>query len=201
MPWHNRALSVRPMDIHEFAIKGLKLIIPKRFSDARGYFQETWSDRVYREQIGDATFVQDNLSLSLRKGTIRGLHYQKPPFAQGKLVRVGRGAVYDVAVDVRKRSPTYGQHIATTLRALDGAQLWVPPGFLHGFCTLEDNTEVCYKVTSYYSAAHDAGVLWNDPDLGIKWPVDEVAVVLSEKDRSLPRLRDLPGFFLYKAGE
>jgi dTDP-4-dehydrorhamnose 3,5-epimerase len=189
------------MDIHEFAIKGLKLIIPKRFSDARGYFQETWSDRVYREQIGDATFVQDNLSLSLRKGTIRGLHYQKPPFAQGKLVRVGRGAVYDVAVDARKRSPTYGQHIATTLRALDGAQLWVPPGFLHGFCTLEDNTEVCYKVTSYYSAAHDAGVLWNDPDLGIKWPVDEVAVVLSEKDRSLPRLRDLPGFFLCKAGE
>jgi dTDP-4-dehydrorhamnose 3,5-epimerase len=189
------------MDIHEFAIKGLKLIIPKRFSDVRGYFQETWSDRVYREQIGDVTFVQDNLSLSLKKGTIRGLHYQKPPFAQGKLVRVARGAIFDVAVDIRKGSPTYGQHVGSALDAVGGAQLWVPPGFLHGFCTLQDNTEVCYKVTSYYSAPHDAGVFWNDPDLGIKWPIDEAAIVLSEKDRSLPRLRDLPEFFVYQAGE
>ena len=195
MRWHSPALSVRWMDIHEFAIKGLKLIIPKRFSDARGYFQETWSDRVYRDQIGDATFVQDNLSLSLRKGTIRGLHYQKPPFAQGKLVRVGRGSIFDVAVDIRKGSPTYGQHVAFTLDAAGGAQFWVPPGFLHGFCTLEDNTEVSYKVTSYYSPAHDAGVVWNDPDLGIKWPVDAESVVLSEKDQQLPLLRELPHVF------
>ena len=183
------------MDVQEFKIKELKLIIPKRFSDARGYFQETWSDRLYREQIGDATFVQDNLSLSLRKGTIRGLHFQKPPFAQGKLVRVGRGSIFDVAVDIRKGSPTYGQHVAFTLDAAGGAQFWVPPGFLHGFCTLEDNTEVSYKVTSYYSPPHDAGVVWNDPDLGIKWPVDAESVVLSEKDKQLPRLRELPQMF------
>jgi dTDP-4-dehydrorhamnose 3,5-epimerase len=187
------------MDIHDFAIKGLKLIIPKRIGDTRGYFQETWSDRLYREALGEVDFVQDNLSLSLRKGTLRGLHFQKAPFAQGKLVRVGRGSIFDVAVDIREKSPTYGEHVTVTLDSAQGAQLWVPPGFLHGFCTLEDNTEVCYKVTSYYSRDHDAGVLWNDPDLGIKWPVDEAAIVLSEKDRSLPRLRDLPESFAYEA--
>jgi dTDP-4-dehydrorhamnose 3,5-epimerase len=189
------------MDIQDFAIQGLKLIAPKRFSDARGYFQETWSDQLYRKALGEVDFVQDNLSLSLKKGTLRGLHFQRPPFAQGKLVRVGRGSIFDVAVDIRRKSPTYGEHVALTLDSAQGAQFWVPPGFLHGFCTLEDNTEVSYKVTSYYSAAHDAGVLWNDPDLGIKWPVDEAAIVLSEKDRSLPRLRDLPEFFAYKAGD
>ena len=189
------------MDIHDFPIKGLKLIVPKRFSDARGYFQETWSDRLYREALGEVDFVQDNLSLSLKKGTLRGLHFQQPPFAQGKLVRVGRGSIFDVAVDIRKGSPTYSQHVAVTLEGNSGAQFWVPPGFLHGFCTLEENTEVCYKVTSYYSAAHDAGVLWSDPDLGIKWPTDEAAVVLSEKDQKLPRLRALPEFFAYKEEE
>lgn len=189
------------MDIRDFAIKGLKLLTPKRFADARGYFQETWSDRIYREIIGDAAFVQDNLSLSVRKGTLRGLHFQRPPYAQGKLVRVGRGSIFDVAIDIRKGSPTYGQRIEVTLDATSGAQFWVPAGFLHGFCTLEDNTEVCYKATSYYSSSHDAGVVWNDPDLGISWPVDEAAVVLSEKDRKLPRLRELPEIFAYKAGE
>jgi dTDP-4-dehydrorhamnose 3,5-epimerase len=186
------------MEIHDFGIKGLKLLMPKRFSDARGYFQETWSDRLYRETIADLTFVQDNLSLSLRSGTLRGLHFQRPPFAQGKLVRVARGSIFDVAVDIRKKSPTYGEHIAVTLDSADGAQFWVPPGFLHGFCTLEDNTEVCYKVTSYYSPIHDAGVLWNDPDLGIEWPIDVDSVVLSEKDKQLPRLRDLREFFAYQ---
>jgi dTDP-4-dehydrorhamnose 3,5-epimerase len=179
------------MDIQDFAIKGPKLILPKRFSDARGYFQETWSDRVYRETIGDVAFVQDNLSLSIRKGTLRGLHFQQPPCAQGKLVRVGCGSIYDVAVDIRKGSPTYGQHLAITIDSEQAAQLWIPPGFLHGFCTLEENTEVCYKVTSYYNPTCEAGVIWNDPDLGIQWPIKEEGIVLSEKDRTLPRLRQL----------
>jgi dTDP-4-dehydrorhamnose 3,5-epimerase len=185
------------MDVREFAINGLKLIIPKRFSDARGYFQETWSDRVYRNALGPLNFVQDNLSLSLKRGTLRGLHFQKPPYAQGKLVRIGRGSIFDVAVDIRKGSPTFGQHVALTLDATDGAQFWVPPGFLHGFCTLEDNTEVCYKATSYYSPAHDAGVAWDDPELGIEWPVDTASVVLSEKDQQLQRFSELADFFEY----
>ena len=179
------------MEIRDFKIKGPKLIFPKRFSDVRGHFQETWSDRLYREPLGDVVFVQDNLSLSLKKGTLRGLHFQRAPHAQGKLVRVGRGSIFDVAVDVREKSPTYGEYIALTLDAAQGGQFWVPPGFLHGFCTLEDDTEVCYKVTSYYSPTHDAGVLWNDPELGIQWPIDADAVILSDKDKKLPRLRDL----------
>ena len=186
------------METSDFSITGLKLIVPKRFSDARGYFQETWSDRVYREQIGDIAFVQDNLSLSFRKGTVRGLHFQKPPFAQGKLVRVSRGSIFDVAVDIRKGSSTYGLHVGVNLDATLGGQFWIPPGFLHGFCTLEDDTEVCYKTTDYYSPSHDAGVVWDDPDLAINWPVDKNSVVLSEKDAKLPRFRDLPPFFKYE---
>jgi dTDP-4-dehydrorhamnose 3,5-epimerase len=186
------------MNTGEFDIPDLRLIIPKRFSDARGHFQETWSDRLFREKIGNVTFVQDNQSVSIKKGTVRGLHFQKPPYAQGKLVRVLRGSILDVSVDIRKGSPTYGRHIAVKLDTVEGAQMWVPPGFLHGFCTLEDQTEVFYKVTSYYSPSHDVGVLWSDPDLGIKWPVDARSAVLSEKDRQHPRLSDLPDYFQYK---
>ena len=186
------------MNIGEFDIPGLKLIIPKRFSDVRGHFQETWSDRLFREKIGNVTFVQDNQSTSIKKGTVRGLHFQKPPYAQGKLVHVLRGSILDVSVDIRNGFPTYLRHIAVKLDAVEGAQMWVPPGFLHGFCTLEDQTEVFYKVTSYYSPGHDAGVLWSDPDLGIKWPVDADSVVLSDKDKRHPRLRDLAAYFQYK---
>jgi dTDP-4-dehydrorhamnose 3,5-epimerase len=186
------------MDIRELEIPDVKLIVPKRFADARGYFSETWSDRLFREKIANVTFVQDNQSVSARKGTLRGLHFQKPPFAQGKLVRVVHGSVLDVAVDIRNGSPTYRQHVAVKLDALEGAQLWVPPGFLHGFCTLEDQTEVFYKVTSYYSPDHDAGVLWNDEDLRINWPVGTDSVVLSDKDGRLPQLRDLPSYFEFK---
>jgi dTDP-4-dehydrorhamnose 3,5-epimerase len=186
------------MTICEIDIPGLKLITPKRFGDSRGYFQEAWSERAFRENVEDTTFVQDNQSLSANKGTLRGLHFQKPPFAQGKLVRVLRGSILDVSVDVRKGSPTYGRHFAVRLDMENGAQIWVPPGFLHGFCTLEDNTEVFYKVTAYYSAAHDAGVLWNDPDLGIDWPVDTQSVVLSDKDKMLPRLQEVPELFYYE---
>src|ERR1700737_3438466 len=150
------------MDIHPFKISGVKLIVAKRFADVRGYFSEPWSDGLFGREVANVALVQDNQSGSAKKGTLRGLHFQKPPFAQGKLVRVVRGSILDIAVDIRSGSPTYAQHVATKLDASAGAQLWVPPGFLHGFCTLEDMTEVSYKVTAYYSANHDAGVIWND---------------------------------------
>jgi dTDP-4-dehydrorhamnose 3,5-epimerase len=188
----------QPMDIREFDLPHVKLFVPRRFTDARGSFSETWVDRRFRAEIADVTFVQDNQSLSTRKGTVRGLHFQKPPAAQGKLVRVVRGSIFDVAVDIRQGSPTYRQHVAMRLDAAGGAQLWVPPGFLHGFCTLEDETEVSYKVTSYYSPGHDAGVLWNDPALGIHWPVQPDSVMLSEKDQRHPRLCVLPDYFAYE---
>jgi dTDP-4-dehydrorhamnose 3,5-epimerase len=184
------------MNIIKFDVPDLKLIVPKRFCDPRGYFSQTWSEQEFRERIADVPFVQDNQSVSTRKGTVRGLHFQKPPFAQGKLVRVVRGAILDVAVDIRKGSPTYRRHVAIRLDTLDGAQLWVPPGFLHGFCTLEDETEICYKVTAYYSPRHDAGVFWNDPELGIDWPVKEA--ILSERDAKFPRFVDLPDYFVCK---
>ena len=186
------------MDIRELEITDVKLIVPKRFSDARGHFSETWSDRLFREEIANVTFVQDNQSVSAKKATLRGLHFQKPPYAQGKLLRVVRGSIFDVAVDIRQESLTYGRHIAVSLDATLAAMLWVPPGFLHGYCTLEDETEVFYKVTDYYSPTHDAGVLWSDQDLAIDWPFEADAITLSEKDRRLPSLRDLPSFFIYK---
>jgi dTDP-4-dehydrorhamnose 3,5-epimerase len=185
--------------IAELMIPDVKLVTAKRFSDSRGYFSETWSDRRFRREIADVAFVQDNRSVSAKKGTLRGLHFQKPPYAQGKLVQVMRGSVFDVAVDIRKDSATYGQHVAVRLDALRATQLWIPPGFLHGFCTLEDETEVFYKVTAYYSPADEGGVLWNDPDLGINWPVETCSIVLSDKDQRHPRLRDLPDLFHYEA--
>jgi dTDP-4-dehydrorhamnose 3,5-epimerase len=186
------------MTIRVFNVPDVKLFIPKRITDPRGSFSEIWVDRWFREEIADVAFVQDNQSGSVRKGTVRGLHFQKPPTAQGKLVRVLRGSIFDVAVDIRRGSPSYGQHVATRLDAAEGAQLWVPPSFLHGYCTLEDETEVFYKVTSYYSPSHDTGVLWNDPDLGINWPVEPDSALLSDKDQRHPRLRDLPDYFDYK---
>jgi len=185
------------IEIRQFEIPDLKLIVPERFRDARGCFMETWSDRWFRQEVANVTFVQDNHSFSAKVGTVRGLHFQRPPHSQGKLVYVARGSIFEVAVDVRKGSPTYKQHVAITLDAGEAAQLWVPPGFLHGFCTVEDNTVVLYKVTSYYCHSHDAGVLWNDPDLHIHWPVDAHSAVLSDKDRCHPRLRELPDYFEY----
>ncbi|MBW0001536.1 MAG: dTDP-4-dehydrorhamnose 3,5-epimerase [Verrucomicrobia bacterium] len=183
------------MNISDLGIPGVRLIVPTRFSDARGFFQETWNDRLFREKIRDVAFVQDNRSVSMRTGTLHGLHLQRPPRTQGKLVRVVRGSIFDVVVDVRKPSATYARHVALTLDAESGAQLWIPPGFLHGFCTLEDQTEVLYKVTDYYNPSHEAGVLWNDPDLKIPWPFEAHSVILSAKDQQLPRLRDLPDLF------
>jgi dTDP-4-dehydrorhamnose 3,5-epimerase len=190
-PPHSEMVLFESMLISEYDIAGLKLITPRRIGDERGYFQEVWSDRLFREMVADVAFVQDNQSMSARKGTVRGLHYQSAPFAQGKLVRVLRGSILDVVVDVRQGSSTFGRHVAIRMDAISGTLLWVPTGFLHGFCTLEDHTEVFYKITNYYSASHDAGVIWNDPDIGINWPVDACSAILSEKDKRLPYLRDL----------
>jgi dTDP-4-dehydrorhamnose 3,5-epimerase len=187
------------MEIQEFEISGVKLITPQQFTDARGSFCEVWSERLFRKEVENVTFVQDNQSVSRYSGTVRGLHLQRPPFSQAKLVRVSRGSIFDVAVDIRRGSPSYGRHVAVTLDAASGTQFWIPTGFLHGFCTLEDNTEVCYKVSQYYSPEHDAGVIWNDPDLGIDWPINPAAAILSDKDQRQPHLSELPDFFVYEA--
>lgn len=183
-------LSVTPTRIPD-----VKIIVPVRHGDARGFFSETWNSAAMRDAGIDAHFVQDNHSLSGPVGTVRGLHFQSPPFAQDKLVRVSRGRIVDVAVDLRRSSPTYGQHVAVELSADNWAQLWVPVGFAHGFCTLEPDTEVQYKVTAPYSAANDHGLLWNDPQLAIQWPVNDAQALLSAKDGRQPKLSDLPAYF------
>jgi dTDP-4-dehydrorhamnose 3,5-epimerase len=185
------------VDVESCDIPGVRIIRPRRFVDRRGFFAELWNDRAFRDRIAEVSFVQDNYSYSAGRGTVRGLHFQTPPHAQGKLIRVVRGAVFDVVVDIRHGSPSFGRHLATRLDADTGALLWVPAGLMHGFCSLEDATEVLYKVTAYYSAEHDAGVVWDDPDLGIAWPVEPRAAILSEKDRQLPRFRDLPKLFTF----
>jgi dTDP-4-dehydrorhamnose 3,5-epimerase len=180
-----------------FDIPGLLLFTPKRFGDDRGFFSEVWREDIFRQHAGEIRLVQDNHSLSAKRGTLRGLHFQKPPAAQGKLVRVTRGRVLDVAVDIRHGSPTFGRHEAVELSAANWSQLWVPPGFLHGFLTLEDDTEFLYKVSHLYSPGDDAGVAFDDPDIGIAWPIETQALTLSAKDRALPKLRDLPQHFTY----
>ncbi|MDX2264414.1 MAG: dTDP-4-dehydrorhamnose 3,5-epimerase [Hyphomicrobiales bacterium] len=183
------------MDVQALAIPDVKLIRPKKFGDERGFFSETYSRRALAEAGIDADFVQDNHSFSAQKGVVRGLHFQIAPHVQGKLVRVTRGAVLDVAVDIRRASPTYGQHVRAELSAENWAQLWVPPGFAHGFCTLTPDTEFLYKVTGYYSPECDRGLAWDDPALAIDWPVPPQDAILSEKDRRHPTLADLPAYF------
>lgn len=179
------------MDFKAFSIVGPALIIPKRIGDPRGYFSETFKADWFRAHIADVAFVQDNQSLSAQTGTLRGLHYQLAPFGQGKLVRCLSGAIYDVAVDIRPGSKTYGQWIGAELTPENGHQLWVPEGFAHGFCTLKPDTVVFYKVTSPYSAEHDRGVAFDDPDIAIDWPVRPLDAVLSDKDRVQPLLKDI----------
>ena len=188
------------MHIENLAIPDVVLIRPRRFGDARGYFVETFNARTFRDKVAALDFVQDNEALSGAVGTVRGLHFQKPPTAQGKLVRAIKGAILDVAVDIRRGSPSFGRHVAARLDAAEGAQLWVPPGFAHGYCTLEPDTIVAYKVTDFYSPADDGGILWNDPALGIDWPLGPDGAVLSDKDTKLPRLADLPPIFGDAAG-
>ncbi|WP_022700456.1 dTDP-4-dehydrorhamnose 3,5-epimerase [Oceanicaulis alexandrii] len=169
------------------------VITPARIGDSRGWFSESYNQRRLAEAGFDVRFVQDNLSFSAHAGTLRGLHYQSPPHAQGKLVGVMTGAIRDVVVDVRDGSDSYGQWAAVELSEENGRQLWVPPGFLHGFVTLTDNTRVAYKVTDYYSKEHDGSVAYNDPDLGVDWGVDDP--VLSDKDAAAPRLKDVAPLF------
>ena len=183
------------LTIEETAIPAVKIITSRRFGDERGFFTETWNRRRFADAGIDLDFVQDNHSLSRPAGTVRGLHFQSPPHAQDKLVRVVRGRILDVAVDLRRSSPTYGRHVAVELSAENGRQLLVPVGFAHGFCTLEPDTEVVYKVSAYYPPEHDHGVAFDDPDLGIDWPVSRATAVLSDKDRMHPRLCELPEYF------
>jgi len=180
------------VDITSTPIPDVRLIRPVRHADDRGFFSETWSRARFAAAGLDLDWVQDNHSGSRRMHTLRGLHFQTPPFAQAKLVRVLRGAILDVAVDLRRGSPWYARHVSIELTAEDGTQILVPKGFAHGFLTLEPDTQVLYKVDAPYSAAHDAGVAWNDPDLAIDWPVGYDGVTLSDKDRRQPAFVDLP---------
>jgi dTDP-4-dehydrorhamnose 3,5-epimerase len=183
------------LQVEATAIQDVKIITPRKFGDHRGFFSEVYNRESFYEAGIKLDFVQDNHSLSAQVGTLRGLHFQSAPFAQDKLVRVPRGRILDVAIDIRRSSPTYGQHVAVELSAENWRQLLVPIGFAHGFCTLEPDTEVIYKVTNYYSAANDLGLAWDDPDLAIDWPFPAEQIVLSDKDRKHPRLRDLPSLF------
>lgn len=183
------------MIVESLAIAEVKLLTPRRFFDARGFFSETWQQRRFAEAGMPEEFVQDNHALSTERGVLRGLHLQIGPNAQGKLVRVTRGAIWDVAVDVRRGSPTFGQYVGATLTADNWRQLWVPVGFLHGYCTLAPNTEVFYKVTAYYDKPAERGVRWNDPDLAIHWPLPPEQLILSPADAQLPPLADCPPWF------
>jgi dTDP-4-dehydrorhamnose 3,5-epimerase len=185
------------MDIQTLEIPGLLLITPRKHGDERGFFSEVWRQDVFQTHAGPVHFVQDNHAYSGKRGTLRGLHYQKPPMAQGKLVRVNRGAVLDVAVDIRQGSPSFGRHVAIELSAENWRQLWVPEGFLHGYLTLTEETELLYKVTNPYSAADDAGVAFDDPDLDIAWPLPREQLMLSAKDTGQPRLRDITSPFFH----
>ena len=178
------------IDIQPTALDGVLIITPARFGDDRGFFSETYNERRFTEAGVDVRFVQDNHSRSVKKGTVRGLHYQAPPFAQAKLVRVATGSILDVAVDARPSSPKFGKHVTVELSAENGAQLFVPEGFLHGFVTLEPDTHVIYKVNNYYDRESDGAVLWNDPDLAIDWGVSAQEAALSEKDAIAPSWRD-----------
>lgn len=183
------------MEIVDTGIAGLKLVRMRYFEDERGYFVEMFKRSSFLDAALPHDFVQDNVSLSRLPGTLRGMHWQAPPHAQTKLVRVGRGAVLDMVVDLRRGSPTYGRPFAVELSALNRLQLLVPRGFAHGYLTLEPDSEVIYKVDALYHAAADRGVYWADPDLALPWPDVPEVTVISEKDRARPRLRDLASPF------
>ena len=176
-------------------LEGVLVLSPKKFTDPRGFFSETYSQRELARAGVLGGFVQDNHSKSVEKGVVRGLHFQLPPMAQNKLMRVVSGAILDVVVDIRRGSATFGKHVLTELSVENWHQIYVPAGFAHGFVTLAPNTEVIYKVSNYYSPEHERGLLWNDPALGIDWGIDPSAATLSERDRLHPALKDLRELF------
>jgi dTDP-4-dehydrorhamnose 3,5-epimerase len=175
----------------------VQLITPKFFADSRGWFVESWTRRRSAEYGITSDFCQDNHSLSRQAGTIRGLHFQREPYAQAKLVRCIKGRIFDVAVDIRKASPTFGQWLGVELTPTGGEQLFIPAGYAHGFLTLEDDTEVAYKVDAYYAPEADGGIAWNDSSIGIDWPLNGMTPLLSDKDNSLPMLKDADVDFVY----
>lgn len=183
------------LSVEETTIPAVKVVTPKKFGDHRGFFSETWSRKAFAEAGLDLDFVQDNQSLSAPVGTLRGLHFQSAPFAQDKLVRVTRGRILDVAVDIRTSSPTFGKHVAIELSAENWKQLLVPVGFAHGFVTLEPDTEVIYKVTAPYAPENDHGLAFDDPALGIDWHLPLSGLTLSDKDRKHPRLAEMLRYF------
>lgn len=189
------------MDVRPAEIPDVKLIVPARFGDHRGFFSEVYNRRALAEAGIDIEFVQDNHSHSAIRGTLRGLHFQKPPATQAKLMRVLSGSIVDVAVDCRVGSPTYGRYVMAELSAASGMQMLTPHGFAHGILTLEPDTAITYKVDAYFAPDLDLGFRWDDPDVAIDWPVPASDVVLSDKDRNLPRLRELPTVFTYRAPE
>ena len=183
------------MQFRAFDIDGPIQIVPRKHEDHRGYFSEIFRLNSFAEHAGPVTFVQENQSLSNAPGTIRGIHFQTPPMAQGKLVRCVAGRLLDVIVDLRQGSSTFGRWVSVILSPQDLNQLWVPVGFGHGFCTLEPNSIISYRVTEYYSPEHDKGVAWDDPEIGVDWPSVADPETLSGKDREQPRLADLPAYF------
>jgi dTDP-4-dehydrorhamnose 3,5-epimerase len=182
------------MDVTETILAGVKLLKPRRFGDHRGFFAETYSHRVCAGLGVDSVFVQDNHSVSAAVSTVRGLHFQAPPHAQAKLVRCGHGAIFDVAVDIRLGSPTYGQWVGCELSAENGVQIYIPSGFAHGFVTLQPNSEIIYKCSAYYAPQSEGSLRWDDPAIGINWPVAGDAI-LSDKDATAPLLADLDSPF------
>ncbi len=186
----NRSMQVSATDIPD-----VKLIAPKKFGDHRGFFSEVFNQASLVAAGIDHNWVQDNHSLSVAPGVVRALHYQLPPMAQAKLVRVVKGKILDIAVDIRRSSPTFGKHVAAELSADNWLQMYVPAGFAHGFVTLEPNTEVVYKVSELYSPAHERGILWNDPALGIKWSIDPDEATLSDRDKKHPTFANAKDLF------
>jgi dTDP-4-dehydrorhamnose 3,5-epimerase len=174
-----------------------RIIAPKRYVDDRGWFSETFHEKRLRDIGITCRFVQDNQSSSKRAGTLRGLHFQVPPAAQAKLVGVVRGRILDVVVDIRRGSATLGKHVSVELSAASGLQVYIPEGFAHGFVTLEDDVVVMYKASDFYSPAHDCGIFWNDPDIAIQWPFKDSEIIISDKDRRLPSLKEFVSPFAY----
>lgn len=180
---------IKHMVFNKTFIDGVFIIEPKVFGDSRGYFFESYNQKEFEEKVGPITFVQDNESKS-SYGVLRGLHFQKPPFAQAKLVRCAEGEVFDVAVDLRQASPTFGKYVAVNLSGENKKQLFIPRGFAHGFVVLSQNAVIIYKVDNLYAPEYDTGIMWNDPQLNINWGIEEEDIILSTKDTSLPLLRD-----------